>query len=74
MNITTITINQDTERKTTSYSIAIGGTTGDVTYFSGQVILTSEELDLSFVLPLVQEKLANSFTKEENLPLELTEK
>jgi len=74
MNISSITFSYDADHKV-SYTIGVGGTTDEINFFNGQVILTAEELDLSFILPLVQEKLANSFTKEEkeNLPLGFTE-
>lgn len=75
MNISSITFNYDSDNNI-SYIISVGGATNEINFFNGQVILDGDELDLSFILPLVQEKLANSFTKEEkeNLPLELTEK
>lgn len=65
MNIASITFNYDTKKQVKGYTIYVDGKAGDVQSFSGQVNIGKDELDLSFILNLVQEKIGETFTKEQ---------
>lgn len=60
MNIASITFNYDTTKTVTGYTVYIDGKMGDLQAFSGQVVLGQGELDLSYILKIVQEKIAET--------------
>lgn len=65
MNIASITFNYDAQKNVIGYIIYVDGKIGDVESFNGQVSIGKDELDLAFIKNLVQEKIGETFTKEQ---------
>ncbi|MDT2973437.1 hypothetical protein [Enterococcus casseliflavus] len=65
MNIASITFKYDAQKNVVGYIVYVDGKIGDVEAFNGQVTLGKDELNLAFIMNLVQKKIGEIFTKEQ---------
>lgn len=65
MKVSNITLHYDQEGKPAGYTVYVDGASEHVQSFSGQVNLTADELDLSFIKEKIRAKLEESFAAEE---------